>query len=561
MKIKIIIILMLFIIGVGFVIGLSGGDEILFIEKIKASFIQEESQLAITDLSTPISDTQYNNNSYKKIETEFIDFEVPVIAKHMWINGGLDKYEVIIRNLSIKGFQDYVLRVTWEDERYIKESFEIHYTFKDGVLNESDIDLKPINKTPQLTFKNKKFELGTLIGQKYTIRNKENCIFTKDDECLVNVSSPVYSWEDYTNIDTGDKINFTAIDDTAVSACGFLGGAGVYNLEADLLDEAATCITINSSNVLFNGNNFSIDGVTTGNAIITDLDLTNITVRDINLSDFSTTLQVSSIQSEFFNINITRNTVSSFKTGLQVSNRFNNFTNIHVKDFTGGSSISIIFVFGNNRFFNGSVINGVKAIRFGSFPDNVILSGYTITDHDIGIEFLGSGSDNHSIRNNIFNNTENIQTNIGANIYYNITESATTSIIGGANSGGNFWAFPNGTGYSETCTVSGSSGICENPVNASTSLECVGCTGVNIDSLPLTFETAGDTCTYSSGDFVVTCSDDCEITSPITIDGDLLLTGIGTFTVRDNITFSGAGRSIFVPAQCDVDVVAGGGFV
>ncbi len=51
---------------------------------------------------------------------------------------------------------------------------------------------------------------------------------------------------------------------------------------------------------------------------------------------------------------------------------------------------------------------------------------------------------------------------------------------------------------------------------------------------------AADTCTYTSGDWVVDCSDDCSITSDVTIDGgsDVTIIGTGTFTV-DNAIVSG----------------------
>lgn len=49
--------------------------------------------------------------------------------------------------------------------------------------------------------------------------------------------------------------------------------------------------------------------------------------------------------------------------------------------------------------------------------------------------------------------------------------------------------------------------------------------------------TGGDTCTYSSGDWNIDCSDNCLITSNVDVGGnDITITGTGTFTTTANIT-------------------------
>lgn len=48
---------------------------------------------------------------------------------------------------------------------------------------------------------------------------------------------------------------------------------------------------------------------------------------------------------------------------------------------------------------------------------------------------------------------------------------------------------------------------------------------------------AADSCTYSSGDWVVDCSDNCAITSPVDVGGnDIYITGTGTFETDSDIT-------------------------
>ena len=44
---------------------------------------------------------------------------------------------------------------------------------------------------------------------------------------------------------------------------------------------------------------------------------------------------------------------------------------------------------------------------------------------------------------------------------WNITKQPGTNIIGGPYLGGNFWAYPNGTGFSQTCPDNDKDGICD----------------------------------------------------------------------------------------------------
>ncbi|WP_229391445.1 PKD domain-containing protein [Methanosarcina sp. DH2] len=81
--------------------------------------------------------------------------------------------------------------------------------------------------------------------------------------------------------------------------------------------------------------------------------------------------------------------------------------------------------------------------------------------------------------NNIFNNTVNLlndtinyytadAVNNGAGmtpVVWNTTKKSGTSILGGSYLGGNFWAKPDGTGFSQVCIDSNGDGICDLPHN------------------------------------------------------------------------------------------------
>lgn len=48
-----------------------------------------------------------------------------------------------------------------------------------------------------------------------------------------------------------------------------------------------------------------------------------------------------------------------------------------------------------------------------------------------------------------------------------------------------------------------------------------------------------DSCTYTSGDWIVQCNDFCNITSDVDVTGDIFVNGTGTFFTTHNITATG----------------------
>jgi S-layer protein (TIGR01567 family) len=127
----------------------------------------------------------------------------------------------------------------------------------------------------------------------------------------------------------------------------------------------------------------------------------------------------------------------------------------------------------NNTLRDNKASNNSYGIQLTS-SNNTTLSGNSVTNNIIGIA-LGASSSN-TIYNNYFNNTNNAQDD-GNNIW-NTTKTPGTSIIGGSYIGGNFWANPSGTGFSQTCADNNGDEICDSPY----ALEIN-----NIDYLPLAY--------------------------------------------------------------------------
>jgi len=77
--------------------------------------------------------------------------------------------------------------------------------------------------------------------------------------------------------------------------------------------------------------------------------------------------------------------------------------------------------------------------------------------------------------------------------------------------------------------------------------------------IEITYTTAaGDTCTYTSGNWAVTCSDNCTITSNVDLaNNNLILTGAGTFTMNANIARA---NQIAIDGLCKVAISGSNGF-
>jgi hypothetical protein len=102
-------------------------------------------------------------------------------------------------------------------------------------------------------------------------------------------------------------------------------------------------------------------------------------------------------------------------------------------------------------------------------------SNRIVSNSEYGLYMLESG--NSSIYNNYFNNTNNTYfkgSNAGTSL--NTTLTQAKNILDGPYLGGNFWATPEGTGFSQTHTDKNGDGICD--VAYALNKEC-------IDYLPL----------------------------------------------------------------------------
>lgn len=131
-----------------------------------------------------------------------------------------------------------------------------------------------------------------------------------------------------------------------------------------------------------------------------------------------------------------------------------------------GNGLYFVFVF-DSRVNNNTISNCSTGISVKEECHYNELTNNTVAFcHESGLHLLDFSSENH-IYNNYFNNFINVTVENTEGNIWNTTQISGTSIIQGPCIGGNYWANPNGTGFSEISNDSNSDGICDLPYNIS----------------------------------------------------------------------------------------------
>jgi len=225
-----------------------------------------------------------------------------------------------------------------------------------------------------------------------------------------------------------------------------------------------------------------------------------------------------------YNASIIGNTVfGNWQNGLLLHSSEDNTVEGNTFEDNGASGIDLIYSTRNILLLNSVIGNGVDGVMLDSSNGNTlggnavsgntangvtmqyshqnILAGNTIQDNGVyGLKFYVAGENAVSgntvagnadtglhlyesmgnvIWNNYLNNTENAYIRPGeapAPNTWNVTKTAGENIVGGPYLAGNFWAAPNGTGFSDLMPDSDRDGICDDEY---------GFDAVNLDRLTL----------------------------------------------------------------------------
>ncbi|ADE35644.1 NosD domain-containing protein [Methanohalophilus mahii] len=190
------------------------------------------------------------------------------------------------------------------------------------------------------------------------------------------------------------------------------------------------------------------------------------------------------------NNNLTGNNVSENSVaGIHLDSSHGNYlVNNNISDNID-RGINIDLSNYNNLTNNEITKNSLQGISLYKSTENSMVSntisgnGYTNYGAEAGI-YLGSSTDNN-IYNNWFNNSVNFKVMSGCDYNnWNTTSTTGPNIIGGPHIGGNYWATPDGDGFSQVNTDSNGDGFCDTPEDTYVIHEVQN----NYDYLPL----AGD---------------------------------------------------------------------
>ncbi len=118
----------------------------------------------------------------------------------------------------------------------------------------------------------------------------------------------------------------------------------------------------------------------------------------------------------------------------------------------------------SNTISNNLIILNEKGIRLESSNSNDILDNIIAYNYGPGISL--EISSRNLIYNNYFKNAENVEEKtVNAENLWQSPLVTRQNIVRGPYIAGNFWADPEGKGYSETCVDENSNGICDLPYN------------------------------------------------------------------------------------------------
>ncbi len=168
--------------------------------------------------------------------------------------------------------------------------------------------------------------------------------------------------------------------------------------------------------------------------------------------------------------NISDNVISNCSTGVSTYDHGIDVINNSIIDCYCGIDIAQ----SPSRIHNNTILNcstGITVMDSSTdISNNIIISsakyGLSIPDREFG----------ERVYNNYFNNTVNVKLGNHDKYTWNSSRVSGTNIVGGPYLGGNYWANPNVTGFSEVCTDSDGDWICDSPYNVN---------GSDFDYLPL----------------------------------------------------------------------------
>jgi parallel beta-helix repeat protein len=142
---------------------------------------------------------------------------------------------------------------------------------------------------------------------------------------------------------------------------------------------------------------------------------------------------------------------------IDVTSSFNSVT---------GTRLGIWYHNVSGTMIEGNEVTGCTEWGIGTvgYSEDLIITGNSVMDNLLGI--LVGEATNVTVYNNYLNNTDGnagIDIPNSSAIAWNIELTPGTNIVGGSWIGGNYWAQPDGNGYSQVAVDANADGICDDP--------------------------------------------------------------------------------------------------
>lgn len=173
--------------------------------------------------------------------------------------------------------------------------------------------------------------------------------------------------------------------------------------------------------------------------------------------------------SECNNCVIENNKILNNGYGIYLLNSKGNKLLNNVVTNSGESGILLLASTNNTLSGNTASENEDTGIHISTSDGNT-LTGNNVSSNDVYGLFVCPESDDNLVYNNYFNNTVNAEIQNGVGNAYNTAKTEGENIVGGSYLGGNFWAEPGGTGFSDTAVDEDGDGIADSGYRLSQSI-------------------------------------------------------------------------------------------